>query len=142
MRFCLLLAILPLPVAAWDFTATPVCTLSHTTGRADVVVTYDPALPEYAISVTADVSWPIGRFHMNFDGGLPIAISSDRHTLSPDGRTLTVRDRGFGNVLNGLEFNTTATARVGTTEVIFPMRGIGPPMTAFRACPSGAPAVS
>jgi hypothetical protein len=32
-------------------------------------------------------------------------ISTSRHALSDDGRTLSVSDRGFGNVLNGLEFN-------------------------------------
>ena len=63
-----------------------------------------------------------------------MAISTDRHVLSDDGRTVTVRDTGFGNVLNGLEFNGAATAILADAAVTFPLDGIAEPMAAFRAC--------
>jgi len=39
------------PAAAWEFTPTPVCTLSQT-GAVDIVLTYDPMLPEYTLTIT------------------------------------------------------------------------------------------
>ena len=50
-------------------------------------------------------------FAIAFVGDSPFEITTNRHALSDDGQTLTVRDRGFGNVLNGMEFNTTAILR-------------------------------
>ena len=43
-------------------------------------------------------------------------------------------DRGFGNVLNGLEFNDTAIAIAGETRVPFSLAGAAPEIQAFRAC--------
>jgi hypothetical protein len=45
-----------------------------------------------------------------------------------------VTDTGFDNVLNGLEFNNTATALAGTTAIPFLLDGVAPEMKAFRAC--------
>jgi hypothetical protein len=61
-------------------------------------------------------------------------ISTGRHVLSEDGRTLSVRDRGFGNVLNGLEFNVVALAATGDRVVSIDLDGAAPEVAAFRAC--------
>jgi hypothetical protein len=124
------------PAAAWEFTPLPVCTLSHQTDQARVIVTYDPRLPEaYAIAVTGPAAWPDAPvFSMRFDGPRGLTISTDRQQLSDGGRTLSVTDTGFGNVLNGLEFNNTATALAGDISVPFPLAGAAPEVRAFRAC--------
>ena len=47
---------------------------------------------------------------------------------------LTVTDRGFGNVLDGLQFNEAATAFSGDTAVTVPLAGASEPVQAFRDC--------
>ena len=139
MRTALALALLASPAAAWEFSATPLCTLTGGSAEAEVVLTYDPALPEYTISITLPGAWPLAPvFGMAFDGPRPLTIQTPRHVLSEDRRTLTVTDTGFGNVLNGMEFNDTALALTGSTMVPIPLAGIGPAMQAFRACPEAA----
>jgi hypothetical protein len=139
-RHALLVALLPLaaPALAWEFSDVPVCTLSHTTPEVSVAVTFDPAIPEYAITLTlADGVWPKGAvFAIAFEGGWPITIQTDRHQLSDDDRTLTVRDSGFGNVLNGIGKNSRATALLPGRAVTVPLDGAGGPLAAFRACPA------
>ncbi|SMY06527.1 hypothetical protein [Flavimaricola marinus] len=137
MRLILLISCLACsPAAAWEFSATPICTLSHETEDAAVVVTYDATLPEYTISVTRAEPWPDAAiFAMTFDGGLPLTIQTDRHVLSADRLSLTVTDRGFGNVLNGLERNRIALAVAGGAVAALPLDGIEEPMQAFRSCP-------
>ena len=79
-------------------------------------MTYDPSQPEpYAISLTRpDDPWPAtDSFGLRFDGPAALTIGTSRHQLSADGRTLTVSDTGFGNVLDGLALNGTATALAG-----------------------------
>lgn len=136
--FLTLLLLLASPAAAWEFAATPICTLSDTSDNAAVTVTYDPAITEYAITVSlADGMWPDAPvFGMAFGGERPINIQTDRFAISDDGRSLTVTDRGFGNVLNGLEFNTRAYAVLGDLTVPIPTAGIDPAMAAFRNCPA------
>lgn len=136
MRLALILTFLATPAAAWEFRPTPVCTLFHATPEASVAVTHDPRDPEpYAIVVTTPTAWPIAPiFSMRFDGPRGNTISTPRHRLSGDGRMLTVTDRGFGNVLDGLEFNDTATAIAGDTAVTLPLDGAAPAVRAFRAC--------
>ena len=51
---------------------------------------------------------------------------------------VTVKDSGFGNVLDGLEFNNTATAILGNEAVTFGLENAGPAVRAFRACTAGA----
>ena len=133
-RLALAVTLLASPAAAWEFSASPICTL---TDNAGTTVTYDAALPEYTISITRpDGAWPAAPiFGMAFDGPRPLTIQTTRHVLSEDGRTLTVTDTGFGNVLDGMEFNATAIAIAGETVVQIPLDGIGPAMQAFRACP-------
>lgn len=131
-----LAALLATPLNAWDFTPTPICTLTHETGEAALSVTYDPSLPEpYAIAITRAEPWPATPgFGIRYDGPRPLAITTDRHRLSDDGRTLTVTDRGFGNLLDGLEFNTTATALADGLGVPFPLASAAESVRAFRAC--------
>ncbi|WP_308917644.1 excinuclease ABC subunit B [Jannaschia sp. LMIT008] len=135
-----LLSLPPSAAAAWAFAPDPVCTLSHDGAAAAVVVTFDPALPEYAIAITlADGTWPDAPvFALLFRGGTASTITTDRHVLSDDGRTLTVTDRGFGNVLNGLERNGAAVAAAGTLRVPVSLDGAAGPVRAFRGCPSTA----
>lgn len=126
----------PAPAQAWQFSAVPVCTLTHDTPDIAVRVTFDPAQPEpYAITLTRPTVWPESdSFGLRFDGPAAMTIGTGRHQLSADGRTLTVTDTGFGNVLDGLAYNGTATALVGDTQVPFDLTGARPEVEAFRAC--------
>ncbi len=139
LRFLIPALLAASPTAAWEFTATPVCTLSHATDEAEVRVTHDPRQAEpYAIALTLTGPWqqaPV--FAIDFAGAASLTISTSRHRTSPDGRTLSVADTGFGNVLNGLEFNTTATAISGNQAVSIPLEGAAPAVQAFRACAEG-----
>lgn len=138
MRIVLAFLLLASPAAAWEFSASPICTLTNTTAEGGITVTYDASLPEYTITVTLPQGrWPADPvFGMAFADARPISIQTDRHSISPDGRSVTVKDRGFGNVLNGLEFNTRAYAIMGDTTVGFGLDGIGPAISAFRDCPA------
>ena len=122
---------------AWQVTADPVCTLSHDSGAASVTVTYDPRLTQpYTIRLARPGGWPAGPvFAIRFDGPRGLTISTTRHTR--DQGALSVSDTGFGNVLNGLEFNTTATAGTGDAEVAISLDGAAPAVRAFRACTEG-----
>lgn len=138
MRTVLAFLLLASPAAAWEFSASPICTLTDTSDTGEISVTYDPAITEYTVTVTlSEGRWSNGpTFGMAFANDRPISIQTDRHQLSPDGRSITVKDRGFGNVLNGLEFNTRAYAVLGDTTVGFDLAGIGSAITAFRNCPA------
>ena len=134
---CLLLAS---PLHAWDFTPVPVCTIEHATDLAAMTVTYDPLQPQpYAISVAlSDQAWagaPV--FAIRFDGPNRLTITTNRHELSPSKTVLTVRDTGFDNVLNGLEFNLVATAVAGGVAVPIPLADAAPAVQAFRDCTKG-----
>ena len=124
------------PAAAWEATIGPVCTLSHSTDEADILLTYDPGGPEYSITLT----WQNGRwdaapfFAMRFDGGKPNTITTDRHALSEGDAALTVTDKGFGNVLDGLQFNQIATAYTDGQSIEIPLDGAAEPVARFRAC--------
>jgi len=144
MRFALLLATLPLPAFAWEFSADPICTLTHQTEQAEIAITFDANLPEYALFITLrDGTWDTApSFEMAFSGGVPISIGTTRHGRSADGATLTVRDRGFGNVLDGIEFNRALRAVSGTRSVVAQTETAAPAVQAFRACPSDVPALS
>lgn len=136
LAFCLL--VLASPAAAWEFSPSPVCTLSHRDDGLDVTLTYDPRRNDaYAIELTAPEPWPEADiFGLRFSGGRELTITTPRHQPSDGGRTLTVRDRGFGNVLNGLEFNAAATAFIGGAARQMSLSGAAEPVRAFRACTS------
>ena len=137
-RALIFLLLTATPALAWEFTPGEVCELRHSETAAEVLITYDAAVPEYAIAVTLNGAWAPGPvFAIRFDGPRGLTISTDRHVISDGGRTLTVTDRGFGNVLNGIEFNQTATALLGDQGVVVTLDGAGPAVRAFRACANG-----
>lgn len=120
---------------AWEFTPGLPCLLTHSDPQAEIELTYDPTQPLYSITITRPEPWPSAQvFSMRFTGQNTIAISTDRHRLSADGRALTVTDRGFGNVLNGLQFNTTVEALLGDAYVAASLAGAAEPVAAFRLC--------
>lgn len=142
LLLALLLAAAPLsspaPALAWEAIAGPICELVHDDETASVRLTYDPAIPEYSIAITVERQWPGAPvFAMRFDGPRGNTISTNRHMLSDGGATLTVTDSGFGNVLNGLEFNRTAIAATGDRAVVLSLADAAPAVQAFRACAAG-----
>jgi hypothetical protein len=121
--------------SAWEFTPGLPCLLIHAEDGVSVELTYDPRGPRYSITVMHPDGWSDApSFAMRFEGPMPIAIGTDRHELDPAGRSVSVMDNGFGNVLNGLQFNATATATLGTQSVTVSLDGAAAPVAAFRAC--------
>ena len=138
LRALAILLLTASPALAWEARSGRVCELTHEGEAASVRVTYDPAMPEYTIAITPDRPWSPGPiFAIRFDGPPGLTISTDRHVILGGGATLTVTDRGFGNVLNGLEFSDTATALLGDRAIAFALDGAGPAVRAFRACTTG-----
>lgn len=134
MRLILALACFTSPAAAWEFAPLPICTLSHQGAKMAVTVTYDASLPEYAIHLDRAAGWPdVAIFALRFEGPRGMSISTGQHVVQ--GTRLTVRDRGFGNVLNGIAFNFRAIAVLGDLEVPVDLSGAAGPMQDFRACP-------
>ncbi|MEP5081088.1 MAG: hypothetical protein ABJR46_06475 [Tateyamaria sp.] len=122
-----------LPAHAWEFTPTPICTLTHTEEAASVELTYDHSTALYSINVTTPQGWPTApAFSIRFDGPQPGLISTARHQIVGD--TISVSDSGFGNVLDGLEINTSATAFTETTSVTVSLDGAAEPVARFRGC--------
>ncbi len=131
MRLIPVLLLLATPLHAWEFSPTPVCTL--TDAKSGTVLTYDGAV--YDITLTRPGGWPLADvFAIRFAPVGP-TISTSRHQV--EGDTLRVEDRGFGNVLNGLELNTTATALTGDAALTIDLTGAAAPTRAFRACTPG-----
>ena len=136
MAFLLLITT---PALAWETKSGRVCELTHEAEEADVRIIYDPSIAEYAIEITLDRAWSPGpNFAIRFDGPRGRTISTTRHMFQSGGLTLTVKDQGFDNVLNGLEFNETATALLGDQAIIVGLDGAGPAVRAFRSCSTGA----
>lgn len=136
----LALFLLASPAGAWEFTPVPVCTLRHAGNGHSLTVTWDPRQAEpYAIAIGTTAPWPEAPvFAIDFAGPRPLSIATARHRLSEGGRTVTVTDTGFGNVLDGLEFNVTATAVMGAARVPFPLAGAAEKVREFRACATAA----
>jgi len=136
MRALLVSLALASPASAWEFSPVPVCTLSGGSDDLEVTVTYDPRRDEpYAIVLISPDPWPAAPvFALAFEGPRGIVISTSRHVLSGDGRSLTVTDRGFGNVLDGLEFNVVAAARLGPASRSVSLSGAAEPVQEFRDC--------
>lgn len=132
----LLIGLFATPASAWQAGIRgPLCTLTHTEGDVSVLLTFDPTVPLYTIAISGPDPWPFSaQFSMNFEGPQPNMIRTDRHVLSSDLGTLSVSDRGFGNVLDGLQFNTTASAISGDTTIRMSLDGAAPEVEAFRAC--------
>jgi hypothetical protein len=144
MRCLLMIAVLllPLPALAWDVGRDgPRCTLTHRTAETTIRLTYDSGLPEYTIRLTRPgAPWPRAPvFALRFDGAQPNTISTSRHVLSDSDTQLMVTDRGFGNVLDGLQFNDWATAIIGDEMLRIPLDGAAPKVADFRACRAPLP---
>jgi hypothetical protein len=141
MRYNLLafLLSLPLQAQAWTFTPGLICRLFHETPTAQIELTYDPSLPLYSVTVSRSDPLPEERFFsMRFVGPAGRVISTDRHSFSADGTAVTAEDSGFGNVLDGLQFNDTAEAILGDTTLTFPLQDAAEPVAQFRACAPAA----
>lgn len=111
------------------------CTLEHREPGAEILLTYDPDGPRYSITLSGDAPWRVGPvFALRFEGGRALTISTDRHMLSEDGASLTVVDRGFGNVLRGLSENQSATGQLGSVSLSFSLNGAAPEVAKFEAC--------
>ena len=135
MRILIALLALSTSAAAWEFTPGAVCLLTHTEPGVAVALTHDPAGPLYTITITRSQPWPDGPvFSMQFDGPRPIAISTTAQEFSADRRAVRVRDTGFGNVLDGLQFNETARALLGGASEEMSLAGAAEPVEKFRAC--------
>ncbi len=133
------LTLLPLQAQAWTFTPGLICRLSHETPSARIELTYDPAKPLYSVTISRDAALPPAAvFSMRFIGPAGRVIATDRHSFSQDGAAVTATDSGFGNVLDGLQFNTRAEAVLGDTVMAFPLDGAAEPVAAFRACEAAA----
>lgn len=134
----LLLAVCLTPATALAWQAGGdgrVCTLAHREDGVDVILTYDAAGPLYTITVTQPEPWPPAPlFSMIFDGAAPFTITTDRHVLSNGDRSLTVTDRGFGNVLRGLAENTTARLSSGLASADVSLEGAAPEVAMFEDC--------
>lgn len=125
------------PALAWESRVEGgLCTLTHQNDGVTVRLVHDPSVPLFTITISlADGGWEVApEFGIRFDGPRPNTIRTDRHVLSPDGQSLSVSDRGFGNVLDGLQFNEMATAFSGNTVANVSLEGAAPAVEAFRSC--------
>lgn len=120
---------------AWEFTSGAPCVLMHETANITVELTYDPTVSVYSFSLTQKHSFLSAQvFSLQFSGGMPLAISTDRHRIINMKRTVNVTDSGFGNVLNGLQFNHTLTATLGQQSIEIPLANSASKVAAFRDC--------
>jgi len=142
MKLLPVLALLPLPAFAWDFSPDPVCTLSHVGEDVDLMLTYAPEIPLYTLTLRLKSgAWDTSdTFGMAFRGQRPIDIGTQRQNITGD--TLSVADSGFGNVLDGLQFNDTAFAFTEGQQTRIDLADAAPAVKAFRQCPTEAPATS
>ncbi|MEM6727040.1 MAG: hypothetical protein AAF618_00945 [Pseudomonadota bacterium] len=128
-----LLCLLASPAAAWDFTPGDICLLGDVQGGLSIELTHDPSQPLYSITLRRDTPWPEAPvFGIAFANGP--TITTNRHVLSEGGQALTVTDRGFGNVIDGLAAGGTALALVGDDVEEFSLEGAAEPAEAFAAC--------
>lgn len=138
MKLCvsLFLLMLSTPALAWEAGFDgPLCTLEHDQSGAQMRLTYNPAGPLYTITVTSPQAWSDSPyFGIQFQGPSPNIITTDRHSLSESRDALSVSDRGFGNVLNGLSDNEIALAFTPNASIAFDLEGAAPAVAAFEAC--------
>lgn len=127
------------PADAWEARVGRICELTHETGEAQVYLSFDPAVPLYTIRLTRKgAPWTPGPvFAIRFDGPRGLTISTDRHVIGDGGQSLTVTDTGFGNVLDGLQFNDAATALIADQALSVALDGAAPAVAAFRTCAQG-----
>ncbi|MEO1457704.1 MAG: excinuclease ABC subunit B [Pseudomonadota bacterium] len=142
IRSITLAVFLPTFAAAWEFSPSPLCTLSHQSDRTHLEITYDPGIPEYRMSLDLLAGqWTSSKtFGMTFRGGRTHTIRTDRHEI--DEKTLMVSDTGFGNVLDGLEFNAIAIAFTTSQSELVSLASAAPAVRKFRRCARKGPPTS
>ncbi len=138
MLICAAMISLASSAVAWEFAETDVCTVTHDSTDMGVVLVFDPAASLYTITLTQPQNtWATDdNFRLRFDGPRALIIGTDRHVYGDEGRSLSVSDSGFGNVLDGIALNESMTALVGDQSVSLSTADAGEAMQAFRACPS------
>lgn len=121
---------------AWVYDGRADCSVRHQTDKLGILLSYAPQTGLYSIAITRwDKAWAGGnRFSMKFDGPKPIFITTDRHELAQNKTTVIASDTGFGNVLDGLEFNFVAAAQLGRERVTIPLKGAKSEIAKFREC--------
>lgn len=135
MRLLTLLICLAAPAHAWEFSADPLCTIRDAQKGVTTEVIYDPRNGHYSLTMTDSAGWGEATiFGIRFDGARSFTIQTDRQRI--EGNRLTVSDTGFGNVLDGLEFSTTATPFL-SRERPLSLVGAAEAVRAFRACVEG-----
>ncbi len=136
MRSLIALLLTATTAQAWSFTPLPICTLGNAPDAiVQVRVTFDPQTALYALHMTRDAGWDAAEvFSLAFNGARPLQISTTQHSVTNGGTTLSVVDRGFGNVLDGVQFNDTATALLGDMAVQVSLQGAAPEVAKFRDC--------
>ncbi|MEM1238066.1 MAG: hypothetical protein AAGI10_13945 [Pseudomonadota bacterium] len=127
------LAFAATPAATWEFTPGLPCLLTHEEPGLEVTLTHDPTQPLYSITITRQAPWAAGDvFSIAFGNGP--TISTNRQEISDEGRSLTVSDRGFGNVIAGIAAGGTATATLGADSVSFSLADAAEPAFDYAAC--------
>ena len=121
---------------AWNFTPDPICRVTEKQDLLEINLTYDHATEIYAIAFTkSEAPWEQGaQFSIRFEGPRPKLIRTNRHEFSADGYTLTASDTGFGNVLDGIQYNTLAAIQTGDERIFIQIHKSFPAMEAFRKC--------
>jgi hypothetical protein len=105
--------------------------------QTGVEMTFDGST--YVLTLTHRDGWPDAPlFAIQFAPNGPF-IQTGRHIVR--GQSLSVSDSGFGNVLNGLEFNARAIVQLGQISRIIDLTGAAGPVQDFRACTPAAPSV-
>ena len=138
-RLICLLALLATSAAAdWQFEETTVCVLTGEATNSVVIVTHDYAEGRYTIAMQQPgETWQPGpTLSIAFEGQRPLTIGTDQHVLSEAGDVLSVSDRGFGNVLDGMQFNEQMTILTGDHSVVVSLDQAAPAVQQFRDCPS------
>ena len=141
MRHVLILLLFTTPASAWQTGAEGrVCTLEHATADIALRLTHDPVTPLYSIALSRAAPWSDAAFFaIRFEGPHPNEIGTARHVLSEDARSLSVTDRGFSNVLDGMQFNDSFTAVIGDQTVTVSLAGAAEPVAIFRECRAAVP---
>jgi hypothetical protein len=133
--FAALMLCLAHPAQAWEFTPTPVCTLTDASSPTDLKSTYDGEL--YTLVLSNAEGWPNNPIFSIRFAPLGPYISTSKHQI--EGSTLTVSDTGFGNVLNGLQINQTAQITLGDMVRDIDLKSARAPVGAFKRCEPGVP---
>lgn len=133
-----LLLIPSLVSASWRFDETTACVITGETPETVVVVIHDYQAGRYTIAVSqTGQTWTPGPdLSIAFQGGRELVIGTDQHFLSDEGDVLMVTDRGFGNVLDGMQFNQRMTINTGEHIVKIDLNGAAAAVAEFRDCPS------